>query len=960
MAKGGNIQTEWGLDAKQFKQGLGDVKGLIGGALPVVGQIGMAITGLKAGLDLAAGAFRMVGGAINAVVGPAMEFQTRVQEIKSLGVNKSIASIGTEIDNLTMKFGQDAQSTIKGYYDSISAGVDESQIIPFLEDASKLATVGVTDIGTAVDGLTSVLNAYGETADKAGEYSDFLFKAVQQGKTTIPELAEAIGRVAPTASAMGIGFKELAATISTVTAKGLATRETVTGLKAALSNVVKPTMESKNSMALLNGVLESSMSQAERLALGIGQNGLQFDALTVKSKGLHGALTPVVTAIEAARKRMEEQVAAAGGLNNVNAELREKYLGIDGALSNLFGSIEGYNAVVALASEGGAAWKENLDDIATASGIVNDEFSGFADTTGFKVGQLRETWTVFKKDFGELFIGAVGEAATVLQPLLERLDQFLEANKGIIQQRLGDWFQKAKDVAVPAIKLLKEGYSVLASATTSFLQEKVLPVWKEVDTWIQENFGSWAELFDIVKAHAITFFTEYWNLVKTVWSEAWDIIKYYWQEIGRPFFLWLDEKVKGLGGWKMLFESLGETIKTFFGLAAEAVKAGADLIISVIDGLKTAFETFQHAWKAIGALFQGDTETFLDELKQLWDNAFDFLVRIWDRISDRFEGLKDVFEDTSRRISDLVRRYFGGSIVPDEFEKGRKHLEEIWSNTISGLTNFGDRFNFVIEAIARKMADDLHEHRIKWIEHFGEQNDIMEKGFTKMYFSMGAFQEGNKAFFNSIEKEWQHYLEFQKKGTARSTELWQQLYESAKDNINGMSDRFGFLRDKAEELFGIDLRNIMDAGVVDFGSYMQQFMDIAEAGSGMFDPVVEAIETLTKKLDELFEALDAAVGHSWMTDLMQRMRDIIDVNFISPMQEMGRYASIGVGGIEAFEPALAGVSNVSTDNSRNTSLRVDKIENHFNSNGPLANQNAGEDIMQGLLRQLRWDMSNRG
>ena len=49
------------------------------------------------------------------------------------------------------------------------------------------------------------MNSYGQANLDAGHASDVLFKTVEKGKTTIPELGASLGQVLPFASSVGIG-----------------------------------------------------------------------------------------------------------------------------------------------------------------------------------------------------------------------------------------------------------------------------------------------------------------------------------------------------------------------------------------------------------------------------------------------------------------------------------------------------------------------------------------------------------------------------------------------------------------------------------------------------------------------------------------------------------------------------------------------------------------------------------
>jgi hypothetical protein len=104
-------------------------------------------------------------------------------------------------------------------YSALSAGVPKDNVFEFMEVAQKAAKGGVTDLETAVDGISSVINAYGAEVISATEASDLMFTAVRLGKTTFEEISGSIFQMAPIAAAVGIPFKDLTASIANLTAR---------------------------------------------------------------------------------------------------------------------------------------------------------------------------------------------------------------------------------------------------------------------------------------------------------------------------------------------------------------------------------------------------------------------------------------------------------------------------------------------------------------------------------------------------------------------------------------------------------------------------------------------------------------------------------------------------------------------------------------------------------------------
>jgi len=140
------------------------------------------------------------------------------------------------IRKLSVDFGESTDVLAKGLYDLLSASVDPAHALDVLAVATKSAKGGMTDTAVAVDGLTSVLNAFQMSAGQAGHVADVMFQTVKRGKLTFADLAANIGKVAPMARAAGMSMEDMMAAIATMTRQGLGTDEASTRLVNILKN----------------------------------------------------------------------------------------------------------------------------------------------------------------------------------------------------------------------------------------------------------------------------------------------------------------------------------------------------------------------------------------------------------------------------------------------------------------------------------------------------------------------------------------------------------------------------------------------------------------------------------------------------------------------------------------------------------------------------------------------------
>ena len=326
----------------------------------------LAAGAAKTAVTAIAGISTALAGVAAAAVKAGAAYETSLAKVGTIADTsaKPLADLSREIIQLSNNTGEGAAELNEALYSAISAGADTERAVDLVAVAVKAARGGFTDTETAVDGLTSALNAYAmETADAQGLANKFLVTQ-NLGKTTFGQLASSIGTVAPTANAAGVSVEELLASVASLTANGIGTSEAMTGMKAALSNIIKPTGE------------------AAKLAQ---QLGIDFSAASLQTKGWAGFL----------------------------AELQEKTGGNTDQMATLFGSVEALNTVLTLTSEQGTAlMTKTLDEMASNTTALDDAYeamSGALEVTVQKIGTNLQNLGV---QFYESVQGPAQEAAS--------------------------------------------------------------------------------------------------------------------------------------------------------------------------------------------------------------------------------------------------------------------------------------------------------------------------------------------------------------------------------------------------------------------------------------------------------------------------------------------------------------------------------------------------------------------
>lgn len=195
-------------------------------------SLSTALTTAIAGAVAAAGA-ALAGLAVtgvNAFAG----FQQQMNSVFTLlpGISQqAMQQMGEQVKDFAVEFGALPEKVIPALYEALSSGVPKDNVFSFLETAQKAAIGGVTDTQTTVDGLTSVVNAYGADVLSVQDASDQMFTAVAYGKTTFAELASTLYNVNPIAASLGVSFSDVSAAIAAMTSQGVPTAQTTTMLR---------------------------------------------------------------------------------------------------------------------------------------------------------------------------------------------------------------------------------------------------------------------------------------------------------------------------------------------------------------------------------------------------------------------------------------------------------------------------------------------------------------------------------------------------------------------------------------------------------------------------------------------------------------------------------------------------------------------------------------------------------
>lgn len=174
-----------------------------------------------------------------------------------------------QIVDLSDQTGISASEIADNVYNAISAGQSTADAVNFVQNATELARAGFTSSASALDILTTALNAYGLDAEDVTRVSDILINTQNLGKTTVDELASSMGKVIPTAKANGVELEDLAGAYAVMTSNGIATAESTTYLNSMLNELGKDGSTAAEAFAKgTEHIKEGGLTMAEAMEQG--------------------------------------------------------------------------------------------------------------------------------------------------------------------------------------------------------------------------------------------------------------------------------------------------------------------------------------------------------------------------------------------------------------------------------------------------------------------------------------------------------------------------------------------------------------------------------------------------------------------------------------------------------------------------------------------------------------------
>lgn len=296
-------------------------------------------------------------------------FETALAKVSTIADTSkvSVGDLNKQILDTSGSMGVAAADIAEAAYQAISAGQDTANAVAFAGQASKLAAAGFTSSSSAVDILTTALNAYGLSADQATHVSDVLLTTQNLGKTSVDELSSSMGKVIPLAAAYGVTVENLSSGLAVMTANGIATAEATTYTKSMLN-------ELGDAGSTVGKILQK-------------QTGKSFAQLNAEGKSLGDVLQILYKSV--------------GGSST--------------AFAGLWSSVEAGTGALSLASGGAEHFNDVLSQMQNSAGATETAYETMTDTFQHKVETMQtaaQNFSITLYDSLEPTLGDVAQWGT--------------------------------------------------------------------------------------------------------------------------------------------------------------------------------------------------------------------------------------------------------------------------------------------------------------------------------------------------------------------------------------------------------------------------------------------------------------------------------------------------------------------------------------------------------------------
>ena len=338
----------------------------------------------------------------------AASFETSMAVVSTIADDTALSTeqMSAQVKQLSKDTAVAVTDIADATYGAISASIDTADAVAFVGQANQLAVGGFTSQATAVDVLTTAINAYNLKASGAKQISDYLVTTQNLGKTTVDQLAASIGMVIPTAAAFNVQLDNLSTAYAILTANGIQTAQATTYLKSMFSELADT---NSNVAKVLLEETGSSFAQLMEQGYSLG------DVMQILGDSVDGNTT---------------------------------------AFINMWSSMEAGSGAVSLYNSGIEKYTQVLDSMRNSAGATEKAYEKMTNTTDYATQRMNNSLTNLSIAIGDDLNPTISEVKNGIADMVDGFTDIINQNPAITAMLTGT------TISIAAVTVGISGYTV--------------------------------------------------------------------------------------------------------------------------------------------------------------------------------------------------------------------------------------------------------------------------------------------------------------------------------------------------------------------------------------------------------------------------------------------------------------------------------------------------------------------
>ena len=389
------LLIKFGADIREVTSSVGKIESEVGRISKSFANLGSKLVGGASAVAL----FEIGKSAVAA----ASKFESSFLKIKNL-TDSTAADLGLfkkSLSGISNEVGKPIADLVDGLYSITSSGLSGKEAMDTLRIAAKASAIGMGDVNDIAKSLTATINAYGKENITAEKAMNVFFNTAKLGALDVKDLAPALGKVIPQASAMGISIDQVGAAVAAMSLQGIEASDAVTSLVSIMNAMLTPSEKAKDilgevglSMEQVRDVAKNDFSAAINLvSTALGGNSSKIADVLGRVEGLKGFLAISGQNFERYSKIVHETSTEMGNFgksfNEVGTTSAHKWDVFTAQLANIKLAIG--EATIALIYEFLPKSEQGISDLNTAISKIPDSIRQIGESFK-KLGPIIENF----------------------------------------------------------------------------------------------------------------------------------------------------------------------------------------------------------------------------------------------------------------------------------------------------------------------------------------------------------------------------------------------------------------------------------------------------------------------------------------------------------------------------------------------------------------------------------------